>query len=1022
MKIKYHFFFLLLSLLISISSHATSDNSFNYEEYNEYINQNIAEIKSSPISKDEKTIALIDLYYEISNEIGFTKNSQFILNNYFTEAESFFYRVIKDSFVAYEVVDFLLIFFPYKDEYIYWPFSFSVDDAYNLINKFKFSKSCKQIESKNLCLNFSKSHRSYGLLETGYFYHLVNEKKFDRALIHHDKARYYTIKYFADPTSEETYNDYWDLKYSLNTQNMPNYDPKDVFHRNQASEDLTDLLLMELFYYQQKNDINGISDLKDLLDLSFDKAVKTQRYFLNNDFETEYVYTLLDITEADIVLGYEDDALQKFKDILEIVSREKFPHIYIDVLDKLSLFLEHAETSIKFNDEYFDSGDINTEIISILDENNMPYTSSWMFSVKLQDIESEFDDDLYQKFQNFCQENEIHLWDELACIEEAEASKEFVINARSENLQDEIDWDSDEFRSKYIKVWDESFEFYNFLIFLDAFHAFSSNLKNAAKNTVYTSETDVMDFFRNQSISSSHDENLKIYFSKKYINFFQNIRTKLKRIDETDYLQFTKNENDYVINLSNTLFKKGDFKNANILLQIIKENEYINYVTRSNQDNVFSNLDIYEDDLDEYKKLIFEYKKFFDLTTKHEETGKDEIRLAANKSLDNLKYLLQEFKTSTDRIYSKNNDDFNLKNSGDFLKENEALVENYIIDDTLYTHLILHDEYRLFSKLIPEDEFKKNLLNFHSLISNHSNDIEKINQLSSYFSTFFIDDVIKFIKDDQQIVHIKFRNQGILNLLPISTLKIKNNYLIDSYFLSNFGVKTDLKLENISISITFYGASQGSEHFTKLPGVKKEINAISKIISSDDYSKMVYLDKDFNFKNLVKSFKNSTNTIHIASHFRNFGNLGDSSSLLLGDGSQVNFFDLNNSLPEKLENKLVTLSACDTGLNLSSNNSNNEALSNVFLSRGVKNTLGTLWKISDEATYLLMSIFYSLVFLDNFEPHKALSIAQSVLANRSLSSITKTNSFEFINQNLEVEKLTNLSHPYFWSSFIIYKN
>jgi CHAT domain-containing protein len=95
----------------------------------------------------------------------------------------------------------------------------------------------------------------------------------------------------------------------------------------------------------------------------------------------------------------------------------------------------------------------------------------------------------------------------------------------------------------------------------------------------------------------------------------------------------------------------------------------------------------------------------------------------------------------------------------------------------------------------------------------------------------------------------------------------------------------------------------------------------------------------------------------------------------------------------KLSAEIVTLSACETGLNSVFAGDELLGLSRGFLSAGASSMLLSLWTVNDEATGELMQNFYT-------ELKKGKSSAESL----------RTAQCEFIKREL---------HPYFWSPFVL---
>lgn len=90
--------------------------------------------------------------------------------------------------------------------------------------------------------------------------------------------------------------------------------------------------------------------------------------------------------------------------------------------------------------------------------------------------------------------------------------------------------------------------------------------------------------------------------------------------------------------------------------------------------------------------------------------------------------------------------------------------------------------------------------------------------------------------------------------------------------------------------------------------------------------------------------------------------------------------------------RLVTLSACETGLGDLTNGEGVQGLQRAFHLAGCRNVIASLWQVNDESTAALMSVFYHELWVKNRPPIEALRSAQlyvyynpqkvSTLANR----------------------------------------
>jgi len=129
--------------------------------------------------------------------------------------------------------------------------------------------------------------------------------------------------------------------------------------------------------------------------------------------------------------------------------------------------------------------------------------------------------------------------------------------------------------------------------------------------------------------------------------------------------------------------------------------------------------------------------------------------------------------------------------------------------------------------------------------------------------------------------------------------------------------------------------------------------------------------------------------VHLACHAQFRPDNPLFSSLQLGDG----WLTVRDTYKLKLNCRLVTLSACDTGVNAVKPGDELIGLARGFLSAGSPSVLLSLWTVDDEATAQLMMKFYE--DLSNTEsPSKSIRRAQ-------------------------IKLLEEKSHPFFWSPFVL---
>ena len=166
---------------------------------------------------------------------------------------------------------------------------------------------------------------------------------------------------------------------------------------------------------------------------------------------------------------------------------------------------------------------------------------------------------------------------------------------------------------------------------------------------------------------------------------------------------------------------------------------------------------------------------------------------------------------------------------------------------------------------------------------------------------------------------------------------------------------------------------RGSKRFVELPGTRTEVTAIARLFPTAD----VLLGSEASEARLEQLASSGALQAYSVLHFATHGEVDRStaarcalvlaqdrladSSAKPGDGKKVcdGKLDVAEILADwRLEASLVTLSACETGLGQEGGGEGLMGFSQVFLLKGARSLLVSLWPVSDTATALLMIRFY----------------------------------------------------------------
>jgi CHAT domain-containing protein len=269
-------------------------------------------------------------------------------------------------------------------------------------------------------------------------------------------------------------------------------------------------------------------------------------------------------------------------------------------------------------------------------------------------------------------------------------------------------------------------------------------------------------------------------------------------------------------------------------------------------------------------------------------------------------------------------------------------------------------------------------------------------------------------------------NHGIQNLvlimdsglrsLPVAALHDGEHFLVEKYSLGMMPSLslTDPRYRSIqNTSVLAMGASQFSD-LNPLPAVPAEVQTITQIRQGS-----FFLNEEFTLNNIQQQYaEKQPPIVHLATHGEfEPGDISNSyiqlwdQKLRLNDIRQLGFQD-----PAV---ELLVLSACQTAVG---NEQAELGFAGMAVKAGVKTALASLWYVSDEGTFGLMTEFYNQL---SSAPIKAEAMRQAQLSmingnvevfggqiRTSRGAYTLPESL----QNVENQKLT---HPYYWSAFTL---
>ncbi|MFN5205676.1 MAG: CHAT domain-containing protein [Pseudanabaena sp.] len=256
-----------------------------------------------------------------------------------------------------------------------------------------------------------------------------------------------------------------------------------------------------------------------------------------------------------------------------------------------------------------------------------------------------------------------------------------------------------------------------------------------------------------------------------------------------------------------------------------------------------------------------------------------------------------------------------------------------------------------------------------------------------------------------------------LRVIPPASLHDGKQFLVERYASANIPSLRVTRLEERdrkNTRVLAMGLTEAREGLSALPAVEVEIRTIANQVLSGT----TFLDRDFTVNNLqAQRGKAKYGIIHLGTHGKFLQDRSNESFVQFWDGklrsSQIPSLRFDQPVID-----MLTLSACETAVG------NNLGISGLAVESGARSILASLWTVSDAGTAPLMSSFYK-AFPDALSKATALRKAQLDLIKGKVKIVN--------NQIVGVEGLAaialpkgtgniDISHPFFWSSFILVGN
>ena len=538
------------------------------------------------------------------------------------------------------------------------------------------------------------------------------------------------------------------------------------------------------------------------------------------------------------------------------------------------------------------------------------------------------------------------------------------------------------------------------------------------------------------AFSKLNQPEIAILFYKQSVNVRETIRKDIKGLSKEEQKSYLSTVEDTYRNLADLLLKQDRILEAQQVLDLLKVEELSEYLknVRGNEQTA-QGVDLQSPEqniialgneltaLQQLAELTPAQKQRLSELTNQEINRNEQFNAFLNTPL--IQKQLEELR----RIEKAQNVDIEKFNR---LRANLRKVKNAVI---LYP-LILEDRLELIiitantppirkTTKIKREQLNTAIAGFLSNLRNPSSaNVEKDAQQ-------FYEWIIKPFEAELQQANIQtiiYAPDGQLRYIPLAALHDGKQWLVEKYRINNITASslTDFTPRDYSELPSVLAAAATNSHniklgdrtipFGALPATKTEVEAIATLLPRTT----TLIDQQFSKNVTLQEMKRNT-IIHLATHGYFAVGRAEDSFIIFGDGDKATLTDIANWSLTNVS--LVVLSACETAIG-GKLGSGVEILGLGYRIQdaGAGAAIASLWKVSDDGTSELMQKLYKNLSQKNISSSEALRQAQIAMIRSNKKATSSDRANIRIVGTVPTNQETQLSHPYYWSAFILIGN
>jgi len=550
---------------------------------------------------------------------------------------------------------------------------------------------------------------------------------------------------------------------------------------------------------------------------------------------------------------------------------------------------------------------------------------------------------------------------------------------------------------------------------------------------------------------------LAIFYGKQAVNLLQHVRGAIQGLDPALQRSFIASKNDDYHDLAALLIAQGRLPEAQQVLDLLKEQEFADYV-RGETDDTLKPLTLtpaeqqakndYDQSTAQIVALGEQWAQLGRNNARTAEQDKTYRQLsdqldAASKSLnDYYAHLYSIFgnNSAANRPVAAEMDDVSqLKEA---LADQPRTVALYtLVGKNGYSVIVITGATAAArSYAIDEADLNAKVAAFQQALRDPARDPRPL--ASELYSIL----VAPIAADLQQAnaETLVWSLDGVLRYVPIAALYDGSEYLVKKYNIDTITPASILHLTEDPATGSLSAAAMGislkyEQNLPALPAVATELDeVVTDAQSKDTHGALpgtILLNGVFTETAMENLLERHFSVVHIASHFVFMpGNDTQSYLLLAGkeqasDGYHLTVADFRDNPRISLRRtELLTLSACETGMNgASSDGREIDGLGITAQRKGAKAVISSLWEVNDASTGALMADFYKRWSggAGKVTKVEALRQAQLDLLDGKIApqSSASGRGISAVPSESEAQPSpAGYAHPYYWAPFVLMGN